>query len=104
MMNEKILFWGLVALNGLDILLTTLILIAGGSEANPLIQLYIDQLGYVGITIAKIPPLVLLGFMIHTRWNQIRPQFQTVIRWVLLAMNIVFAGVAVYSVTLLALL
>ena len=101
MKNEKLLFWGLVALNGLDVLITVLVLLAGGSEANPLVQMFITQFGYIGITIAKIPPLALLGYIIYYKWNQIRPKFQNIIRWWLVAMNIVFAGVATYSVVLL---
>ena len=101
-MNEKFLFWCLVALNSLDVLLTTLVLAAGGSEANPYMQLYIDQFGYAGLTIAKFPPLAILGLVIHFRWDKLRPSWQNSVRRILFAMNICFTGIILYSLFVLS--
>ncbi|KKK70265.1 hypothetical protein LCGC14_2925700, partial [marine sediment metagenome] len=45
----------------------------GGSEANPYIQLFIEQFGYYGIVIAKFPPFAILGVVIYFRWDQLNP-------------------------------
>jgi len=97
-MNEKFLFWCLVALNFLDACLTAAIISNGGAEANPYVQLYLTQFGLVGLLVAKIPPLAVLGIVIYTRWNQLRVSWQHSVRGILLALDVVLSGVVVYSV------
>ena len=100
-MNEKAIFWCLVALNSLDVLLTTLIIMDGGSEANPYMRLFIEQFSYYGIVIAKFPPLAILGIVIHFRWDQLRPSWQNSVKRILFALNLVFTCVIIYSVAVL---
>jgi len=100
-MNEKALFWVLVALNSLDVLLTTLIIMNGGSEANPYMQLFIDQFSYYGLVIAKFPPIAILGIVIHFRWDQLRESWQRSVRRILFALNIAFSTIILYSVAVL---
>ena len=65
------LFWTLAALNVADVVLTTMIINAGGEEANPYVDFFIQQFGTTwGILVAKVPPFVWLWYIIYKLRNQ----------------------------------
>ena len=67
-----------VILNIADTLLTIAIMEAGGSEANPYVDWYIQQFGYIGIVIAKVIPFSVLGFT-FLKYHEVGPYIREVI-------------------------
>lgn len=62
---NKTLFWILVALNLTDCVMTTLILQAGGYEANPFVDWFLVHMGPLGVTVPKLLPLLILGVLVY---------------------------------------
>ena len=94
-------FWIIAALNFADYLLTSAIITAGGQEANPYVQYYIDMFGSVGILIAKSIPLLILGYIVFLRWHLVRPEIQFTVELSLLASKYAYGAVILYSISVL---
>lgn len=91
------LFWTAVLLNVADIQLTIAILNAGGTEANPYVNLFIEMFGYAGLWLVKIIPFGILAFALFWHWNELSPKFQTFTKRILVAVNIAYTVLVFYS-------
>jgi len=99
MFNLYLLFWVIVLLNITDFGLTYIILQHGGGEANPYVDYLIQQLGVsIGISIAKFPPLMFLGYIIYNHEDKIK---SPIITYIMMGVIIVYFIVNVYSYIIL---
>jgi hypothetical protein len=64
-MDTKRLFWWVVTLNVIDCIMTTLIIQAGGYEANEVVRWYLNGFGALGVVLPKLFPLVVLGVVVY---------------------------------------
>ena len=97
-MSNRTLFWILVALNILDVLFTALVLDIGGTEANPYVNFFIGHLGYAGMLVLKIPPVVIFGFILSKFWDQLSEKWQKGTRKALILLNLGLFAIVTYSV------
>lgn len=95
--SNTVLYWLLVGFNIADYVITRLILEKGGSEANPFVLTFINIFGPIGIIIAKIPPLVLLGVMVFRYWYDLRYVWKIALRRTLFILNYMFMALIMYS-------
>ncbi len=95
--TNTVLYWMLVGFNILDYFITKQILELGGSEGNPFVLFFINMFGPIGIIVAKVPPLVLLGVMLFKYWYEIRHTWKVAIRRTLITLNFMFYVLIVYS-------
>ncbi|KKL93299.1 hypothetical protein LCGC14_1876140 [marine sediment metagenome] len=96
-MSNRTLFWILVALNAFDVLLTALVLDLGGTEANPYVSYFINHIGYTGMLLTKVPPIVIFGVIIYKFWNDLTWKWQKGTRLALIGMNLALFGIVAYS-------
>ncbi len=96
-MSNRTLFWILVALNILDVLFTAVALELGAAEANPYVNFFIGHLGYAGMLVLKVPPVVGFGIIIYKFWDQLSEGWQSGTRKMLILTNLVLFGIVVYS-------
>ncbi len=95
--SNAVLYWMLVAFNIADYFLTKLILERGGAEANPFVLFFINMFGPIGIIIAKVPPLILLGVLLFRYWHDIQYPWKVALRRTLVTLNFMFYILVVYS-------
>ena len=96
-MSNRTLFLILVILNILDVLFTSLALDIGGTEANPYVNFFIGHLGYAGMFVLKVPPVVVFGFILSKFWDQLSEKWQEGTRKALIFLNLVLFAIVVYS-------
>jgi len=65
-MDKRLLFWLVVVLNLTDCVMTTLIIGAGGYEANPVVDMFLVRFGAVGVVFPKLLPIMVLGVLVYT--------------------------------------
>lgn len=99
-MSNKFLFWSLIVLNILDVLLTARILSLGGSEMNPWPNFLIAQFGISGMVVGKAIPLIGFGIILYNYWDRIRLQWQVDVHNMLIMVNLAYAAIVFYSVSL----
>ena len=100
----KILFWCLVALNLTDFWLTALIIKNGGSEANPIVNWFIEQYGIFGIVLFKAPFLLILGYAIYFTWDKLSATFLKIVEPGICAIVGMYIILNLYSLGLYALM
>lgn len=96
-MREKILFWCLIALNALDVFLTSQILLMGGVEANPVVNAFITSFDHVGMVYIKGPFLLILGITLYFFWDRLSNKFRQSMLNILMLLNVAFIALNSYS-------
>jgi hypothetical protein len=94
-----VMFWVLVVLNITDLGFTTYILHHGGEEANPYVNYLIQQFGVIsGILLAKVPPFVLLGYILYNHEDKIS---SPIMPYIFGSIIMIYLWVNVYSYILM---
>lgn len=106
-MTKKAKVWSvfvlLVCLNIFDYLATDLILLAGGSEANPIQQNIINEYGSIGILYLKAPFLFALG-VILLAWNRYTRETQRTLEIGMFVCTTIYCLLAVWHCILMTLI